>query len=156
MSVSTAHPPLPRVLRRRLKANKVWRRWTAAWVGGSVLGIANGVIRELSYKDRVGEPRANQIAVGVLVALLALYFAVLEYRWPIPSLRAAIAIGATWVVLTVVFEFVFGHWVDGKKWSELFENYNVADGRLWFLALVWIAAGPSIIRRIRLSIGGES
>lgn len=156
MSVSTAHPPLPRVLRRRLKANRVWRRWTAAWVGGSVLGIANGVIRELVYKDRVGELRANQIAVAVLVALLALYFAVLERRWPIPTLRTATAIGATWAIMTVVFEFTFGHWVDGKTWSELFQDYNLADGRLWLVALVWIAAGPSIIRRIRRSMGGES
>jgi hypothetical protein len=31
------------------------------WVGGSVLGIVNGVIRELVYRDRVGELRANQI-----------------------------------------------------------------------------------------------
>ena len=154
MSVSIAHPPLPRVFRRRLKANRAWRRWTAAWVGGSVLGIANGVIRELVYKDRIGELRANQIAVAVLVALLALYFSILERRWPIPTLREAIAIGATWTILTVVFEFVFGHWVDGKTWSELFQNYNVADGRLWLLALIWIGAGPAVIRRRRRSIGG--
>jgi len=37
-------------------------------MAGSVFGIANGVIRELVYKDRVGELRANQIAVAVLIA----------------------------------------------------------------------------------------
>lgn len=119
-----------------------------------MLGIANGVIREIVYRDRVGELRANQIAVAILIALLALYFSILERRWPIPTLRAALAIGATWAILTVVFEFVFGHWVDQKTWSELFQNYNVADGRLWLVALIWIGAGPAVIRRFRRSIGG--
>jgi hypothetical protein len=62
MAASIAHPPLPQAVRRRLHTDPVWRRWTAAWVGGSVLGIVNGVIRELVYRDRVGELRANQIA----------------------------------------------------------------------------------------------
>lgn len=119
-----------------------------------MLGIANGVTREVVYKDRVGEFRANQIAVAVLIALLALYFSILERRWPIPTLRAAIAIGATWAILTVAFEFVFGHWVDGKTWSELPQNYNVADGRLWLVALIWISGGPAVTRRLRRSIGG--
>ena len=38
-------------------------------------------------------------------------------------------IGAAWVVLTVIFEFGFGHYVDGKSWSELLENYNLPAGR---------------------------
>jgi hypothetical protein len=129
--------------------DRVLRRWLAAWVGGSVLGIANGVIRELAYKDRVGELTANQISTGTLIALLALYFWALDRRWPIPTIRSAITIGAAWVVLTVLFEFGFGHCVDGKSWSGLVENYNVARGQIWILALVWIAAGPAAVRTLR-------
>ena len=91
---------LPRSVRRRLRTDRVWRAWIAAWAGGSVLGIANGVMREVVYKDRVGELTANQLSAATLIALLALYFWVLERRWPIPTLRGALAIGATWVVLT--------------------------------------------------------
>jgi hypothetical protein len=144
-----AHRTLPRIFRRRLRGDRVWRRWTAAWVGGSVLGIVNGVVRELAYRDLVGEQRANQIAVAILIGLLALYFWMLERRWPIPTTRAALRIGMTWAALTVTFEFLFGHWVDGKTWSELFNNYDVAEGRLWIFALVWIALGPAVVRRVR-------
>lgn len=119
-----------------------------------MLGIANGVVRELAYRDLVGEKTANQIAVATLVGLLALYFWLLERRWPIPTTRAALKIGLTWATLTVAFEFLFGHWVDGKTWPELFNNYDVADGRLWIVVLAWIALGPAVTRRVRRRQGG--
>jgi hypothetical protein len=140
---------LPRTVRRRLRSDPVVRRWVAAWIGGSALGIVNGIIRELAYKDRVGEVTANQISAGTLVALLALYFWILERRWPIPTVRSAFAIGGLWVVLTVLFEFGFGRYVDGKSWSELAANYNLATGNLWTFVLVWIGLGPFIVRSLR-------
>jgi hypothetical protein len=139
---------LPRSVRRRLQTDRALRAWLVAWVGGSVLGIANGVIREVVYKDRVGELTANQISAATLIALLVFYFWLLERRWPLPTLRTALAIGAIWAVLTVLFEFGFGYCVDRKSWSELFANYNLADGNLWTLVLVWIAFGPAVIRAL--------
>jgi hypothetical protein len=143
-----------RPTRRRLQENRVARRWLAAWVGGSALGIANGVVRELVYRERVGEFRANQIAVGSLIALLARYFWALERRWPLPSRALAVQIGAAWIALTVSFEFVFGHWVDHKSWTELTRNYDVARGRLWAVALVFIGVGPALVRRSHRNQGG--
>jgi hypothetical protein len=131
---------------RGRRGNRTYRRWLAAWLGGSVLGIGNGVVRELVYKDRVGESTANQISVGSLIALLGLYFWLLHRRWPIAANRDALEIGASWTVLTILFELGFGHYVDGKSWSELLENYDVTDGNLWILVLVWIAVGPAAIR----------
>ena len=134
--------------RRRHTANRVWLRWTIAWLGGSVLGIANGVARDTLYADRVGELTAEQISGATLVALLAGYFWMLERRWPIPTARQALGIGATWLLLTVAFEFLFGHFGDGKSWSELLENYDLSGGHLWVLVLVWVGVGPAVIRRL--------
>lgn len=119
-----------------------------AWVGGSVLGVVNGVLRELAYKNRVGDNTANQISAASLIGLLALYFAALSHRWPLRTRRDALEVGGTWVVLTVLFEFGFGHYVDHKSWSELTDNYNLAEGNLWTLVLVWIAVGPEVTRSI--------
>ena len=113
-----------------------------------MLGIVNGVIRELVYKDRVGETTANQLSAGSLIALLGLYFWALQRRWPLASRRHALEIGAAWAALTVVFEFAFGHWVDRKSWSELAENYDITDGNLWLAVLAWIAAGPAAVRAV--------
>lgn len=145
----SSHPAtFPRAVRRRLRGDRVFRRWAVAWLGGSVLGIANGVIRETLYKDRVGDLTANQISAATLIALLALYFWLLERRWPISTRRLALEIGATWVLLTVLFEFLFGHYLDGKSWSELFENYDLAGGNLWLLVLAWIGVGPAAVRAL--------
>ena len=127
----------------------MFRRWAVAWLGGSVLGIGNGVFRETVIADRVDELTANQISGATLVALLAFYVWVVERRWPIPSTRAALEIGAMWGVLTVFFEFGFGHWVDRKSWAELLENYDVTAGRLWVFVLAWLVVAPAVVRALR-------
>lgn len=124
------------------------RRWLVAWVGASLLGVVNGATRELLYKDRVGESPANQISVATLIGLLALYFWVLQRRWPLATTRDALSIGAIWVALTVVFEFGFGHYVDGDSWEDLVSNYDVTAGNLWLLILLWIGVGPATVRAL--------
>ena len=140
---------LPRAIRRGLRRDPSVRAWLVAWVGGSVLGIANGVIRETTYKNRVGDLTGDQISAATLIALLALYFWLLERRWPLATTRVAFAVGAVWIVLTVAFEFLFGHYLDKKSWSELFGNYDIKSGNLWLLVLVWIGVGPAVVRAIR-------
>ena len=125
------------------------RRWTVAWAGGSVLGIANGVVRERVLRRRLDEPRANRLSAFSLIALLALYFDRLQRRWPIRTARRAAEIGATWAALTVLFEFGFGHYVDRKSWEELVANYDVRSGHLWPLVLLWIGVGPAVARSAR-------
>jgi hypothetical protein len=130
-------------------ADRTWRRWTAAWLGGTVLAVANGVAREVGYADHVGDLPAHQISTATFVGLFAAYFAALEHRWPIATTRRALEIGATWVVLTIAFEFGFGRWVDRKSWSELLENYDLTSGHLFLLVLLWLAVGPAVVRRLR-------
>jgi hypothetical protein len=150
---ASASSSLPALLRRsgrdRPWADRTWRRWTAAWLGGTVLAVANGVARELLYAGRVGDLAAHQISTATFVALFAAYFAALERRWPIATTRRALEIGATWVVLTVVFEFGFGHWVDGKSFGELLANYDVTTGHVFLLVLAWVGVGPAVVRRLR-------
>lgn len=133
---------------RRSWRDPTLRRWLVAWVGAPALAIVNGAVRELVYKDPVGESAADQISVAPLIALLGLYFWVLQRRWPLSSTRDAVSIGATWVALSVCFEFGFGHYVEGDSWSDLFQTYDVTEGNIWILILLWIAAGPAIIRAL--------
>jgi hypothetical protein len=95
------------------------RRWLLAWAGAPLLAIANGAARELVYKDQVGESTANQISVAPLIGLLGLYFWVLQRRWPLATTRDALSIGAIWAALSVLFEFGFGHYVEGDSWTDL-------------------------------------
>ena len=133
---------------RRFWTDRTLRRWLLAWVGAPVLAIVNGAVREFAYKDQVGESAANQISVAPLIALLALYFWVLQRRWPLATTRDALSIGAIWVALSVLFEFGFGHYVEGDSWADLLQNYDVTEGNIWILILLWIAAGPATVRAI--------
>ena len=133
---------------RRFWADREVRRWLVAWVGAPVLAIVNGAVRELAYKEQVGESTANQISVGPLIALLALYFWVLQRRWPLATTREALSVGAIWVALSVLFEFGFGHYVEGDSLGDLLHNYDVTAGNLWILILLWIAVGPATVRAV--------
>ena len=124
------------------------RRWILAWLGASVLGIVNGGIRDLAYEERVGESAAGRISTGTLIAALALYFWALHRRWPLESRHDALAVGAAWVALTVLFEFGFGSTAEGLSWAEMVEPYDVTKGNVWILVLAWIAAGPAIVRAV--------
>jgi hypothetical protein len=134
---------------KRLSSRSVWGPWTIAWLGGSVLGIVNGAIRELVYKDSSGELTAHYLSTVILIILLGLYFLWLEHRWPLPSRKVALRIGVTWAAMTAAFDFGFGHYVDGKSWTELAGDYDVTAGRVWIAVLAWITVGPSAARALR-------
>jgi hypothetical protein len=149
MSVHLPHASAsPHRLRRRTETHP-WRTYALAWLGGPVIGIANGVARETLYADSVGDRTAHQLSTATAIALFFGYLWFLERRWPIPSRRLALRIGALWLALTVGFEFAFGHWGDGKSWDELLADYNLLKGRLWPLVLAWLAIGPLAIRELQ-------
>ena len=125
------------------------RAWLVAWLGGPLIGIANGTLRELGYKDRVGERTAHQISTVTALALFAAYFDQLDRRWPLATARDALRVGALWLVLTIAFEFGFGRGVAHSSWEELLADYDVRRGRLWPLVLLWIALGPAVLRARR-------
>jgi hypothetical protein len=55
-----------------------------------------------------------------------------------------VRVSATWFVLTVAFELVFGHYVDHKSWTELADNYAIWRGNLWPLVLASLVRAPFI------------
>ena len=57
-------------------------------------------------------------------------------------------IGVAWAVLTVVFEFAFGRYVDGASWSDLLAAYKMWNGELWPLVLVVMGAAPALVRML--------
>ena len=124
------------------------RAWLLAWLGGPLIGIANGTLRELAYKDRVGERTAHQISTASAIVLFAGYFDLLARRRPLASTREALVVGVAWLALTVAFEFGFGRSVAHTSWDELLADYDLRKGRLWPLVLAWIALGPATVRAL--------
>ena len=123
-------------------------RWLAAWLGGAAIGVANGILRERTYGRHLSGAVAHQLSTITAIAAFSGYFLALQRVWPISSDREAHEIGAGWLGLTIAFEFGFGRLVAKQSWDELLADYNLARGRTWPLALAWLGAGPSAIRRL--------
>jgi hypothetical protein len=125
------------------------RPWLAAWPGGALIGVANGVLREATYGKRVGEQSAHRLSGITAIAAFGLYFSALQRRWPLASTREAAVVGAEWLSLTVAFEFGFGRAVAKQSWEELLADYNVARGRTWPFVLAAIAGGPAVVQKLQ-------
>ena len=128
-------------------------RWTLAfftWLGFAVIAVVGGVFRVLWLAPRLGEYPANLVETLSLVAILA-GLVWIATPWLLPGLEArpVRALGAFWFGLTIAFEFLFGHFVDGASWSALLANYDITAGRFWILVPVTMGIGPSLVRRFR-------
>lgn len=113
-----------------------------AWPLLLALAVANGALREFLLQPRLGERPARLLSPVILalgVLILGGLFA--WYAGPRPA-PVLLGVGLFWLLLSLVFEFGFFHFVRGVPWTVLLADYNILAGRL--LALVWIATllGP--------------
>ena len=123
-------------------------RYMLAWLGLPIIGIINGAIRQLLYRDALGDLTAHQVSTVTGILLFGLYIWLLSRWWPLPSARAAITVGLLWLALTIGFEFIFGHYVMGNSWERLLADYNLLAGRVWVLVLIWITIAPYVFYRL--------
>jgi len=113
-----------------------------AWLALFVVMFANGAFRVFVLQPRLGEDRARQVAslTGVVLVLLVGWFFVRVA--PQAGSGQLLRVGAWWLVATVGFEFIYGHFVSGLSWAALLADYNILRGRLWSLILVSVCLGP--------------
>lgn len=119
------------------------------WLGILALAIANGALREAVLIPTLGKPPGLIISGALLSGLiLAVSYCALPWFGRAPPASYA-AIGLGWFCLTLVFEFTFGHLIQGKPWSQLFEAYTFKDGNMWSVVLLVTAVAPYVGARIR-------
>ena len=128
------------------------RSWLVRWVALIPLAFANGALRA-AYEPLTGELVAHQIS-GVTLVLLVLWWAERTAAvHPLHSDAEALAVGAAWAVLTVLFEFGFFHYVGGTSWAELTAAYDLTEGHTWALVVAAIGLIPYVVRRLREGAG---
>lgn len=121
--------------------------YTIAWFVLLVVAILNGVIRNHTYGKAVSELTAHQISTVSAIILSGLIVLLFHRIWPIGSSGQAWIIGCVWLSMTIIFEFVFGHFVVGHSWGTLFADYNLLNGRVWILFLLWMLLVPNVVYR---------
>jgi deazaflavin-dependent oxidoreductase (nitroreductase family) len=126
----------------------VWSGWARGWWGVVVLAVVNGGVHR-AYEPALGVLPAEQVSNATLLAVVVPWAFVVDRRHPTSSVREALAVGALWGALTVVFELLVGHYVNGDSWQTLIGAYDLAAGHLWPLAVAGIVLAPTVARSAR-------
>ena len=106
------------------------------WLILLVAAFINGAVRELLIAPRLGEHGGHIISVIMLSgAILGIVYVFVKVLEPRPS-STLLLIGLFWLVLSLLFEFGFFHYVMHEPWSKLLSDYNIFRGRL--LIVVWL------------------
>lgn len=120
-----------------------------AWLLLLLLAILNGAFRQGVLIPRVGDVAGHIVSTLLLSALiLAATWLLLPWIRPVTT-GEALMVGALWVVLTLAFEFLAGHYLFHKPWPELLADYDIAKGRIWPLVLLVTLLAPLIVQRVR-------
>ena len=122
-------------------------RYLVAWFVLLAVAVINGGLRDLTYGKHLPALLANQLSCVSGTILFGVVFYQYVHRWPPASARQVLLTGLFWMALTVAFEFLFFHYVAGHPWPELLANYDLFEGRLWPLILLWVTFGPYVFYR---------
>jgi len=123
-------------------------KYILVWFVLVFVAIINGTIRNEVYTDFLGELHAHQLSTLTGIILFGLVIWGFTRQWKITSTKQAWAIGFIWLGMTIVFEFIFGHYVMGNPWSKLLHDYNIFQSRIWILMLIWTTVAPYIFYRL--------
>jgi hypothetical protein len=106
------------------------------WLVMLVAAFINGAIRELLIVPQVGEQVGHFLSVFVLSGVIfGITYLFIRALGPLPA-RMLLGVGLFWLVLSLLFEFGFFHYVMHAPWSKLLADYNIFRGRL--LSVVWL------------------
>ena len=124
-------------------------RAVAVWLVLVCVAIGNGALREAVLNPRVGATAGHVLSTVMLCFGIA-FVSWVTIPWIHPmTAREAARLGALWLLLVLLFEFGFGHFIARKPWSELFADYDLLRGRVWVLVLVTTAVAPCLTARLR-------
>src|SRR5689334_16214394 len=124
-------------------------RALAIWLTILILANVNGALRELWLIPHIGE-QPGRVVSPLILSGLVLLVTWLAIGWIRPRTGVgALEIGGLWLVLTLAFEFLVGHYGFGKPWAVLLEDYHIERGRIWVLVLLTVFLAPLWTAKLR-------
>lgn len=111
----------------------------------------HGTARTLWLAPLIGDLPARQVSFftgGVLILAIAALFV----RWLDASHSQLLKIGALWAILTLAFEIGLGRLILGYSWERVLSDYNLSQGGLMAIGLVFLTFAPLIAAKLRNSV----
>jgi hypothetical protein len=119
------------------------------WFLFMICAIINAIIRNEIYKPLIGDLRAHQLSTIIFIAtILIITYFVFRYSQIELTTQQIYIIGTIWLLATICFEFLAGHYVFGNSWDKLLADYNILKGRIWSFVLITILFAPYISNKI--------
>lgn len=111
--------------------------------------VLHGTARVFLLEPLVGDFRARQIALFTgLAIILAIVIAFI--RWIHATNTAQLlGVGLLWLGLTIGFEILLGRLVMGLSWERIGSDYNLLQGGLMPIGLLFLTLSPLIAAKIR-------
>jgi hypothetical protein len=113
------------------------------WLGMLMIAVANGYFANTYVTPRLGDYGTHVYKTLTFMPIVFVF--AWFYAWQTTGdlwLINALFVSCFWVSLTILFEFVFGHYILGNSWEVLLADYRIWQGRLWSLVLICEAIAP--------------
>lgn len=119
------------------------------WFLFMVLAIINAIIREAVYTSFLDELRAHQLSTFTLMTIFFIgTLLILRFSGLNLTTQEAIRMGTIWVIMTICFEFLAGHYAFGNSWNHLIADYNILKGRIWMFIPITTFVSPYLANKI--------
>lgn len=125
-----------------------WKRVLFSWLFIAIAESIHGILRRIFLLPVLGELRAHQF--GVLVGCLIIFaIAGATIRWiGARTLSSQLEVGGVWLILMLAFEVGLGY-AFGYSRDQILLDYNLAEGRLMILGMVFMLFAPALAARAR-------
>ncbi len=119
------------------------------WVVLAFLAVGNAILREVVYAPILGSYYGHLIStISLVIIIFLVTFLFLRQITIVYTAIDLLEVGSIWLVLTIAFEFLAGHFLFGNPWSDLLQDYNILAGRIWILVLISMFIAPYIVGTI--------
>jgi hypothetical protein len=113
------------------------------------VAIFNAGIREKIFTRYFRELTCHQLSTLTLMILMSAYTWLIFPFLKIDQPANAWLNGFIWLLLTLLFEFLAGHFIFKNSWEKLLQDYNLLKGRVWGLFTFFMLILPYLIYEIR-------
>lgn len=113
----------------------------AIWLMMVVAAIINGFLRDNFLYQLTGSYALPLSGIILSLVVFLICFISISLFKQLKPLSYFI-IGLSWVCMTLLFEYLFGHFVTGKSWHEINQVFNLEKGDLFILVLLTTISAP--------------
>ena len=114
------------------------------WFAIMICAIGNGILREGILLPLLGRDIALPLSGLILSAIIVLVTLAAVPVFGRNRASTYVWIGVQWLILTLLFEVIFGRFAMGKSWAEIARIFDIRNRDLFLLVLCATAASPRL------------